>query len=279
MAASTNAPVVSYGTPWGPRSLLEHAKAANIEAERAGGPRRHFRYDWERVAAHLPAYAAFVEAERGRLGERHPPFRTQYLLETVGEAGRLFDGATLAQLEGEHDRLHAPAPGERYVAGLDLAGPALTEHRADRDWSVLTIARVRPGDHGPRVEVVEHRAWQGEAAEQLVRTLADRLQRVWQVRRLAVDATGLGGPLADLLASRLPRGRVEPVFFSVERKSQLGFGLLAAAPLRAAAALLCRSSSRRDRRTKRNRHPPPHISRSSISQAWSRVCQARRRTK
>ena len=43
-----------------------------------------------------------------------------------------------------------------------------------------------------------------------------------------MDATGLGGPIADLLGERLAAGRVEPVVFSVERKSQLGFGLLAA---------------------------------------------------
>jgi hypothetical protein len=42
-----------------------------------------------------------------------------------------------------------------------------------------------------------------------------------------VDATGLGGPIADLLAAHLPRGVVEPVVFSAERKSRLGFALLA----------------------------------------------------
>ena len=46
MAASTNAPVVLYGTPWGPRSLLEHAKATHREAQRRDGRRRHFRFDW-----------------------------------------------------------------------------------------------------------------------------------------------------------------------------------------------------------------------------------------
>src|SRR5690606_31671845 len=96
MAASTNAPVVYYGTPWGPRSLLEQAKAVHRAAERFGGPRRHFRVEWEQVAEAVPAYRAYVEAERERLGERHPLFRTQYLLEVVNEADRLFDPATLA---------------------------------------------------------------------------------------------------------------------------------------------------------------------------------------
>ena len=232
MAASTDAPVVYYGTPWGPRSLLEQAKSEHHAAERRGGPQRHFRFDWEHVAAAVPAYRRYVEGERERLGERHPLFRTQYLLEIVDGAGRLLDGAALAQLDGSHARIHGPIAGERYVAGLDLAGPATPEaaFAADRDWTVLTIARTAASAtaRAPTIEVVEQRAWRGEPAEALLDELADLLRRVWRVRRLAVDATGLGGPLADLLGARLPRGVLQPVVFSAERKSRLGFGLLAA---------------------------------------------------
>ena len=242
MAASTNAPVVYYGTPWHAGSLLARARAEHVEAERRDGERRCFRYDWTAVAEHVPAYAAYVEGERTRLGERHPLFRTQYLLEEVDEAGRLFDEPTLAQLRGRHPRLRTPREGERYVAGLDLAGPDLagaqTAGRAlgDRDWTVLTIARVRTGMSGPNglanlphVEVVEHQAWQGAATETRVAALADRLRSVWRIRRVAVDATGVGAPVADLLTARLGRERVEAVTFTSERKSRLGFGLLAAA--------------------------------------------------
>ncbi len=223
MAASTNAPVVYYGTPWGAQSLLAQAKATSLAAERTDGRRRHFRFDWEQVAACVPAYGAYVEGERARLGERHPLFRTQYLLEVLGDADRLLDGAALAQTTGEHERLSAPRPGERYVAGLDLAGPARPGTHGDRDWTVLTIVRL-----GAAIEVVEHQAWQGDPTVDLLAQLTDRLRRVWRVRRVAVDATGLGGPMADLLAARLSRGVVEPVVFSAERKSRLGFGLLAA---------------------------------------------------
>ena len=231
MTASTAAPVVFYGTPWGANSLLEQAKATHLAAERADGKRRHYRYDCEQVAAHVPAYRGHIDAERARLGERHPLFRTQYLLEVLGDGGRLFDQAALAQLDGEHDRQAAPRAGERYVAGLDLAGAARDDAERDRDWTVLTIARVAraAGATGADIEVVEHQAWRGEATEPLIETLGDRLRRVWRVRRLAVDATGLGGPIADLLTARLGRSTVEAVTFTAERKSRLGFGLLAAA--------------------------------------------------
>ena len=182
MAAAANAPVVYYGTPWGPRSLLAQAQAAHLEAERADGRRRHFRYDWERVAASNPAYGRYVEDERARLGERHPLFRTQYLLEALHDQDRLLDGAALAQLDGRHERLRAPLPTERYVAGLDLAGPVLEGREgsgsANRDWTVLTIARLRPRPRGlPAIEVVEHQAWRGAATDPLVDALADRLRR------------------------------------------------------------------------------------------------------
>lgn len=236
MAAASDAPVVYYGTPWGSQSLLAQARAHHIALERRGGARRHFRVDWEQVAACHPPYRRYVEAERDRLGERHPLFRTQYLLEEVADAGRLFDAATLAQIEGDHDRLSAPRAGERYIAGLDLAGPALNGRASpDRDWTVLTIARVVRASSAtgaaalPTVEVVEHQAWQGAATEPLLQTLADRLRRVWRIQRVAVDATGLGAPVADLLGGTLGRGVVEPVVFTGERKGRLGYALLAAA--------------------------------------------------
>lgn len=233
MAASTNAAVVYYGTPWAANSLLEQAESEARAAEKQGGPRRVFRFDWEVVAACVPDYAQYVESERKRLGESHPLFRTQYLLEVVSEAGRLFDPPTLAQLRGTHARLRAPKIGERYVAGLDIGGPARqapgTEGR--HDFTVLTIGRVthRPDSRLPIVEVVEVQSWQGEATESLIEQLADRLRRVWRIRHVSADATGLGGPMVDLLTSRLAHGTIEPFTFSEQRKSQLGFGLLAAA--------------------------------------------------
>lgn len=229
MAAAAAAPVVFYGTPWHARSLLQQAKARHIEQERADGVRRHFRVDWETVAACVPPYGAYVAAERERLGERHPLFRTQYLLEVVDDADRLLDAAALAQLAGDHARLRTPRPGERYVAGLDLGGAARDGSLAAHDRTVLTIVRVARGAGAlPHLEVVEHQQWEGAATEPLIETIADRLRRVWRVHALAVDATGLGGPIAELLAARLPRGVVEAVVFSADRKSRLGFALLAA---------------------------------------------------
>ncbi len=240
MASTTNATTVFYGTAWDDSTLLERAKQRHLELERHDGVRRHFEYDWQVVAQYNPAYRRYVESERERLGEQHPLFRTQYCLRPIAGGGRLFSPGQLAQLEGRHARQRSPRAGETYVAGLDLAGGVMEDGGADggasshgdRDATVLTIARaVFIADalvQEPRLEVVEHYVWRGEPHDALFRRLADLLREVWQVRRLAVDATGLGETMARLLTATLGSHVVLPVKFTAEAKSRLGYGLLAA---------------------------------------------------
>jgi hypothetical protein len=149
----------------------------------------------------------------------------------------LFSAAQLAQLQGHHARERAPRAGEHYVAGLDLAGAAFEQEVAgqpsSRDSTVLTIARVRmPARDAalqePRLEVVEHYVWTDQPHDLLFPRLADLLRDVWRVRRVAVDATGLGETIARLLLSALGSTTVRPVRFSAESKSRLGYSLLAA---------------------------------------------------
>ncbi len=239
MAAPHGATAVYYGTPWDDSTLLAQAAETNLELERRDGIRRHFTADWTAVAEFNPAYGRFVQAERERLGEDHPLFRTQYLLKTVAGGGRLFSGSQRAQLQGGHARQHAPASDEMYVAGLDIGGQEMGEGSSVKgggsrhDATVLTIARVVPAAsgaimHEPRLEVVEHLALTGQPHDSLLARLADMLGEVWRVRRLAVDATGLGETLARLLGRALGQERVQAFRFTSESKSRLGYGLLAA---------------------------------------------------
>lgn len=102
-----------------------------------------------------------------------------------------------------------------------------------RDSTVLTIARLAYPEAGavirePRVEIVEHYAWTGAPHETLLPGLIDLLRDVWRVRRVAVDATGLGETAARLIAVALGTSRVDQVKFTPGSKSELGFELLAA---------------------------------------------------
>ncbi|HXK33262.1 MAG TPA: hypothetical protein VNM91_04520, partial [Dehalococcoidia bacterium] len=105
--------------------------------------------------------------------------------------------------------------------------------RTARDATVLTVGRIVYPAAGvlvqePRVEIVEHVAWTGEPHETLLPRVIDLLRNVWRVRRVAVDATGLGETAARLIARAVGEAHVDAVKFSAQAKSQLGFGLLAA---------------------------------------------------
>lgn len=238
MAAATGATIVFYGTAWREDDLLARMRARHLEQERRDGIRRHFTVDWETVARYHPPYGRFVAQERERLGETHPLFLTQYLLRPLPGAGRLLTPGQRALLRGDHPRLHAPpveAPARLlgYVAGLDVGGEALAPGKVP-DATVLTVARVlaAPTDAvapEPHIEVVEHACWQGTSHAELVGALVRLVRTVWRVRRLVVDATGLGEGLAATLAAAC-RGGPEIVRLRLtgERKSALGYELLAA---------------------------------------------------
>ncbi len=238
MAAATGATIVFYGTAWREDDLLARVRARHLELERRDGIRRHFAFDWETVARSHPPYAQFVAQERERLGEGHPLFLTQYLLQPLPGAGRLFTPTQRALLRGDHPRLHAPpaqAPGRLlgHVAGLDVGGEALAPGRSP-DATVLTVARVlaAPADAvapEPHIEVVEHVAWQGASHAELAGALVRLVRAVWRVRRLMVDATGVGEGLAATLTAACRGGpEIVRLRLTEERKSALGYGLLAA---------------------------------------------------
>lgn len=230
MAASTGAPTVMFGTPWDNESLLEKAVAANRLADAAmpGAPYRdflprHHEVRWQTVARSVPAYGRHVVAERARLGTGHPLFRTQYELEPVEGGGLLLSPLQVEALEGGHARLRAPQAGERYVAGLDLAGEG-----ANADAVVLTIARVGEveGRDAAICEVVNHITWRSRPFAEVERDCISAA-RSWRLERLCVDATGLGASIAARLADAL-RSRVQPVVFTERGKSEMGFALLGA---------------------------------------------------
>ena len=241
MGATTNVTTVHYGTTWDDSTLLEEVKQTNLELERADGLKRHFRYDWQEVAKYNPEYLAYVEAERERLGEDHPLFLTQYRLLPIRGGGGFLTYEQRAQLQGDHPRLRTPDPGLTYVAGIDLAGEAeeaedavLRSLKPRRDSTVVTIGELDwsagetpDPNKQPRIKVVEHYRWTGKKHPELYPQLVDILKNVWKCKKIVVDATGVGQPVASFLKGALG-SRVEPFTFSTPSKSELGFGLLAA---------------------------------------------------
>lgn len=241
MAATQNSTTILYGTAWSDSTLLAQQRAVNLEHERHTGERLHFEHDWHTLAAINPAYRAFVEQEIARLGEEHLAIQTQYLLRPISGAGYFLSSLQRALLQGAHSWEESPRGECCYIAGMDVAGeeraaqsPIHTPtsqtggtHSAQRDSTVLTIARVSYNELDlPCLDVVHHEWWTGRPyLEQYAATIA--LVERWGIRRLAIDATGLGAALASLLATRLGEERVLPFTFTRPAKSRLAYQLLA----------------------------------------------------
>ncbi|MDH5363698.1 MAG: hypothetical protein OEW82_00815 [Dehalococcoidia bacterium] len=249
MGSATNVTTVHFGTTWDDSTLLEEIKQGNLELERKDGIKRHFRYDWQEVAKYNPEYRQFVEAEKGRLGENHPLFRTQYALLPISGSGVFLSRQQIALLLGTHQRLSQPhACPERsegtqcYIAGIDLAGEgeqdretALMATKPRLDSTVITIAacseqHVACNDyhldatHYPLVRVVEQYQWTGIPHSKLYPQMVGILKR-WNCRRTVVDATGIGQPVASFLRAQLG-SKVKPFTFTQKSKSDMGFELL-----------------------------------------------------
>ncbi len=242
MGSASNVTTILYGTTWDDSTLLEEVKQANLELERKDGIKRHFSYDWQEIGRHNPDYLRFVEAERQRLGEEHPLFRTQYALLPVTHGGGFLSRQQVALVLGEHQRQSHPEGKRTYIAGVDLAGEHEQEMTGDApvnnrgrgcDSTVITIAEVdadpatslRAGPSQPLLKVVEQYQWTGTPHSQLYTQMTDILKNVWNCHRIVVDATGIGQPVASFLRKELGRS-VIPFVITSRSKSDMGFELL-----------------------------------------------------
>jgi len=233
MGSATNVTCIHYGTTWDDDTLLEEIKQNNLELERIDGIRRHFRYDWQEIARYNRDYGRYVIQERERLGEDHPLFRTQYALLPIKGGGRFLSRQQIAQMIGSHQRLQSPhKAGTLYIAGVDLAGEKIEDSKNrhnfgdnSQDSTVITIAEVDMANRLPILRIVEQYQWTGIAHSQLYPQMVEIVKNIWNCHRIAVDATGLGQPVASFLKKELG-SKVIPFTFTQRSKSALGFELL-----------------------------------------------------
>jgi hypothetical protein len=282
MAAATNATTVFMGTVWDRNGLL-HRQMGHLaslegvpaspqgESLRSGGkggdeersdppspPRLVFRVPWPEVAAELPTYGERVRARIAQHGESHPFIRTEYMLEVLDGEGGLFPPQRMAQLQGEHPRIHRAEPGKRYAGLLDVAGeeeegsgPEAFDNASRRDSTALTIVEIEVGQSAsrsvgkdqasilltdlpthrlPAYRVVDRMAWTGAKHVALHEQLVDLARNVWKLSALVVDTTGVGAGLASFLADQLGRGPrkviVAPFLFNRKTKSDLGWAFI-----------------------------------------------------
>jgi len=257
MGAATNVTTVFYGTIWTSRTLLARVMRALKQEEARDGIKRVFLVPWERVAEEVPSYGEYVRKEIQRLGINHPIIKTQYRLEEIDEAGRLFTPERVALMKGAHPRIREPEEHARgraptvYAMTVDVAGEdvgaihelplqdeELREANPRKDSTVVTMFRVDlsglddPLIGFPRYEVVNRWWWTGRKHSDLYAVLLD-IAETWRVAYMVVDATGVGAGLASFLSKRLgsykddPPGVVISFEFTMASKSDLGWDFLA----------------------------------------------------
>lgn len=220
MRASTNAPVVMFGTTWDNQNLLARTKASVLAGLTPG---KVFRVLPEEIALSNPAYGEFVDGEVRSKGRDHPYIKTQYYLEELDTAGRMLTRQQLELMVGDHPRQERRNQEPLIVAGLDFAGAdeqagelvSLTTASA-RDSVALTIGavtwvRVADGLQVPHVRVLNRYEWVNINPVTLHNVLYQILWERWRVNRVHCDATGIGATGTAMLATALNKHNREVV--------------------------------------------------------------------
>jgi hypothetical protein len=94
------------------------------------------------------------------------------------------------------------------------------------DSTVITIVEMDAANSSqPLLKVVEQYQWTGTPHSQLYTQMTDIFKNVWNCRRIVVDATDIGQPVASFLRKELG-SRVIPFVITSRSKSDMGFELL-----------------------------------------------------
>jgi hypothetical protein len=107
------------------------------------------------------------------------------------------------------------------------AGPSFCHsERSEESHSLSSpVTSLRAGPSQPVLRIVEQYQWTGTPHSQLYAQMTDILKSVWNCRRIVVDATGIGQPVASFLRDALG-SKVIPLVITSRSKSDLGFELL-----------------------------------------------------
>lgn len=242
MRASTNAPVVLFGTTWDNQNLLATTKRSVLEGRTPG---KVFRVLPEEIAVSNPAYGEFVDGEVAARGRDHPYIKTQYFLEELDTAGRMLSRQQLELMIGDHPRQDRRNQEPLIVAGLDFAGAdeqagelvSLATASA-RDSVALTIGavtwvRVAEGLQMPHIRILSRYEWVNVNPVTLHNVLYQILWERWRVNLCYADATGIGATGTAMLQTAINkpnRDIVQGVTFDSAWNAQtdLAFAYLAA---------------------------------------------------
>ena len=243
MAASRAATRLFCGTVWTSTTLLAQMTRSCRQAEQADGLRRVFFYTAEDVRKENPHYGKFVDEQVSQMGRNHPLIKTQYFCEEIDAETGMFGPTRRALMQGDQPAQDQPRPGGLYAFLLDVGGQdemcmTIDEdewatqgsplQKPDRDAAALTIIEIDLSSlallQAPTYRAVRRLQWTGLNHLALFSALKS-LGEAWKPQHFVIDATGVGEGLWAMLDRAFP-GRVEPVKFTQQEKSEIGWRFL-----------------------------------------------------
>lgn len=244
MCAAFNATRVYYGTIRTSNTYLSKKIRQLRQQEAQDGIKRVYVVPWDKVSAEVPAYKRFVESEIRKKGWNHPIIRMEYRLQEIDDKGGMFGPRRRALMQGDHERYQSPLANRIYSALVDVAGEdeaaGLEElARPGRDYTIAYIVEVDlTGLHDPALGAPLYRVvdvWVDHGSRHFAapgqESVATRLLawfKMWRVRYVVADASGVGAGMVSYLVGQLGDDVVVPFKFSPPaRKSKLGVDFLA----------------------------------------------------
>lgn len=199
MMTAVSGTIVKIGTPTTHTSDFLEAIQRNKRRSPSNGKKNHFAYDWRRAAKESKFYAQAIKKEKERLGEDSDEFQMSYCLKWLLDRGMFVTEDIIEELS-DYDMMTVPYYTESpIVIGIDVA--------AKHDSTVCTAIWV-DWEHPDEFGLFNHRIlnWlelHGENWESQYRQICEFVSRYY-VMRIAVDAQGMGGPVAERLQTLLP---------------------------------------------------------------------------
>lgn len=216
MLTATQGTLVMAGTPFN----IDCGFYDTIQAiENKKLPGKNYVINHEIVSKFYPEYKTIVDRAIAKNGADSLSFQTQYSVKWVGGLGMFFEHSRFDAMGDKTRSLtYYPQQGKIYVAGLDVGGSS-QGNNSDLDSTVLTISEI--GKEG-NIHLTAIYQWTGDNS---VTRNSDILQllKLWNPVGLALDTTGMGQPVGDIIELSGVVPYTFKVPFTPHTKSAIGF--------------------------------------------------------
>lgn len=227
MGAFYNATKVLIGTPTTQKGFFFDAIERNKHDYLQGiRKRNHFEYNYEHVCKYNTNYAKYIAGEKRRLGADSDEFRLSYNLEWLFERGMFVNPEKFEALGETNMHRLLCGTAKDYIVGIDcgkkLDSTVVTV--GEVNWDNPYIVEQSSDPNVPDfviydVAIVDWLELQGDNWDEQYYQIISYL-RNFRVKKIVIDATGVGSPIADRLAANVDC-EVEPYVFSSTAKSAL----------------------------------------------------------